>query len=45
MPVTMALQLIGTIALLVCQGGQCRSGGFAVLALLLLISTRVGNVA
>jgi ABC-type multidrug transport system fused ATPase/permease subunit len=41
MPVTMALQLIGTIALLVWQVGSAGLVGFAVLALLLLISTRV----
>lgn len=41
MPVTMALQLIGTIALLVWQVGCAGLVGFAVLALLLLISTRV----
>ncbi|MDF2273647.1 ABC transporter transmembrane domain-containing protein, partial [Aeromonas caviae] len=41
MPITMTLQLIGTIALLVWQVGSAGLVGFAVLALLLLISTRV----
>ncbi|MCE9956483.1 ABC transporter transmembrane domain-containing protein, partial [Aeromonas rivipollensis] len=41
MPLTMALQLAGTIALLVWQVGSAGLVGFAVLTLLLLLSTRV----
>lgn len=41
MPLTMLLQLLGTIALLVWQVGSAGLVGFAVLTLLLLISTRV----
>ena len=41
MPLTMALQLAGTITLLVWQVGSAGLVGFAVLALLLLVSTRV----
>ena len=37
MPVTMALQLIGTIAPAGVAGGQCRSGGLRGAGLLLLI--------
>ena len=41
MPLTMALQLAGTITLLVWRVGSAGLVGFAVLALLLLVSTRV----